>query len=591
MHATRNQTLTPSLSGNKAVVFADVIGYSAMMARNELRTYQLWIKVLETVLKPKITEFHGELVKVVGDGILATFDTVDDVLDWVHSINLAMADLSDASEPGGLSMQMRFGVNYCPVILDGGDIYGDGVNIAQRLQEYAAPGGVVLSDTARRVMTREGGLQLRRLGNLTLRKRPAPVVAHQVYADGAIGARVPTADSGLPAIAVLPFANLGGTDEGNYFSDGLVEDIIVSLSSLRELFVVSRGSTLSLSPTEPIEAIAKVLDVDYVLTGSVRRSANRLRISANLIEVATRRNLFNETRSFPLEDLFEIQDIVVERVVAGIAPSVQRTQLERALRRRPESFSAYDSTLRGLDLMRPLEKSRFEGALEFFDKAVELDPRFSMPHAWAARWHSIRIGQGWSVDRRADATRAEELAARGIDCDRENALALATYGHIRSFAFCDIDTGSIYLERAREACPNSAIAWMLSSMTAIYFGDLDAALSFAMHAKKLSPLDPNLFYVYHCISLVHYCQGEYEEAVRWAKRSEAENKYFTSNLRGLIASLAATQQINEAVLVAERLMQIQPTFNLKNYRANLPICDEEMRDKIYRELRAAGIPD
>ena len=405
--------------------------------------------------------------------------------------------------------------------------------------------------------------------------------------------RVPLLPDMLPSIAVLPLQNLSGDPDDDYFADGIVEDIVVSLANLRELLVISRSSTLAFRGHQGgPRAVGNLLGVRYVLEGSLRRSATVVRVSIQLCDTETGASLWGARLEVPLGDLFEVQDHIVRHIVAGIAPNVRAAELERALRIRPTSLTAYDHTLRALSLINSLDRQTFRRARDHLDIAMTAHPGFAMPVAWAARWHSIWFGQGWSDNPREDADRAVALATRAIDLDRRNALALATYGHLRSFLFHDYDSALVYFDRALSAGPSSSLAWILSSATLGYVGRGDDAVRHAEHALRLSPRDRGLFVYYNFLSMAHYGNGNYEEAVRWGRLSAAENPTFTSNLRILVTSLAALDRLDEARDVASTLLKLEPDFRLSVYeRTRQPFRQPEIKIRLMEHLRRAGLPE
>jgi adenylate cyclase len=262
------------------------------------------------------------------------------------------------------------------------------------------------------------------------------------------------------------------------------------------------------------------------------------------------------------------------------------------MRKKPENFSAYDHTLRALHILNSLDKNTFMQARDYLQKAMEEDSDFAMPIAWAARWYSLSVGQGWSADPAADKAKAVELANRAIDQDPQNALALATYGYLQSFLFHDYDSALVYFERALAACPNHSLAWFLSSPTLSYVGRAQEAIKHAEQALRLSPLDQNLFSFYSALNLAHYAQGSYEEAVKWGKLSASENPLYTANLRYLAAALAALDRLDEAHSAAATLMQREPDFRLNTFGKTLqPFRGLEMSARYIQHLRKSGLPD
>ncbi|WP_178130688.1 BTAD domain-containing putative transcriptional regulator [Reyranella sp. CPCC 100927] len=396
----------------------------------------------------------------------------------------------------------------------------------------------------------------------------------------------------LPSIAVLPFQNLGGDPSDDDFADGIVEDIVVSLASLRELVVISRTSTVAYRgrQVDPRE-VGRALGVRYVLEGSVRKGTASVRVAIQLCDTETGASLWAERHEAPLGDLFEVQDSIVCNVVAGIAPNVRSTELERALRIRPTSFTAYDHTLYALNLINSLDRKTFLSARDHLDKAMAAHPGFAMPVAWAARWYSIWIGQGWSDNPKADADKAAALAARAIDLDGHNALALATYGHVRSFLFHDYDSALVYFDRALSACPNYSLAWILSSATLSYVGRGADAVRHAERGLRLSPYDRSLFLYYNFLGIAHYGNGNYEEAIKWGRLSAAESPLFASNLRMLAAALAAVDRLNEAREIAAALLTLEPNFSLDTYeQTRQPFRQPEIKTRLIAHLRTAGLP-
>jgi adenylate cyclase len=491
-------------------------------------------------------------------------------------------------------LALRIAVHLGDVIATDEDIYGDNVNVAARLQEYAAPGGIVLSETIYDLVRGSITAAAQDLGAIELKNLDKPVKAYAL-APEVEGIRVPARPrlATLPSIAVLPLINAGGNPADDYFSDGIVEDITLSLAGLRELMVISRGSTLAYRGRHPDpREVGRALGVRYVLGGSVRRSEKHMRVSVELSDAATGASLWGERAEVAPGELFDVQDRIVGRIVAGIAPNVRAAELRTAMRKRPENFTAYDCTLRALHIVNSLDKATFLQARDYLDKAMQEDPNFAMPTAWAARWHSLYVGQGWSEAPTQDAAKAVELAARAIEMDAQNALALATYGHLRSYLFRDYDTALVYFDRALAASPSHSLAWLLSSATLSYVGRSEEAVRHAEHALRLSPIDRSLFYYYNFLLLVHYGAGNYEEAVKWGKMSATENPLYTANHKILAAALMALGRQDEATEVAASMMSLEPQFHLTEWeRTRQPFRDPNVRMQYVERLRGAGLPD
>lgn len=562
------------------------------MAENANQTHKSWMHILDDVIRPAAEKHYGRIVKSTGDGVLAEFATARDAVAWAHHVQRSLLRLRDAKNAAGPSMVARIAIHIDEVFPTADDIYGPGVNIAARLQQHAEPGGIVFSQAVLDLVKDSVRKSLRDLGVVHLKNIPDPVRAYAIDPANAPAVPYIGREGSLPSIAVLPLKNLGGDPSETYFAEGIVEDITVSLASLHELMVIARGSSLALSQRQSdLRALGRDLGVRYVMTGNVRRSPSRVRVATQLYDAESAVSLWGDTAEGRPDDLFEMQDQIVTRVVSGIAPHVRSAELKRALRKRPDNFTAYDLTLQALNCLNSLEKTSFFRARDYLERAMAEDEKFAMPVAWAARWRSVLIGQNWSTDRDADAKAAADLAAKAIELDSQNALALATYGHVRSFLFHDYDVALGYFERALAACPNSALAWFLSSGTMSYVGRTAEAIQNAKQALRLSPFDQSLFAFYMFLGMAYYANGEYEEAIKAGRRSLSERPTYTANLRVLSAALAAKGEVADARGIASRLMVLEPNFNLADYeRTLLPFRDQEIRSVYLDHLRKAGLP-
>ena len=491
------------------------------------------------------------------------------------------------------NLSLRIGINICDAILDGDDIYGDGVNITKRLQETANADGIIVSEALYDSVRKSADIRVRNLGLLTLKNISDPVRCFEVLIDRASSGPAPVIDRNLPSIAVLPFQNLSGDPTFDYFSDGVVEDIIVSLSALRELFVISRSSAVAfgIGPVDPRE-IGRLLAVRYSLQGTIRLGLSTIRTSVSLNDTRTGETLFSEKSEFPHSDLFAVQDMIVERVVARIAPNVRASERTKALRKPPENFTAYDLTLKAINMMGTLERDRFDQAIGYLEQAMTLDPEFAMPAAYATRWYCIKIGQGWSSDLEGDCRKAAKYASNAVNADRQNALALAYYGHMKACLERDYDTALIFLDRARDVGPSHAIAWMLSSATLAYVGRSEEAVKHAEYGLRLSPHDPDLYQFYEFLSIANYSLSNFDEALIWAKRSHSENPNYASNLRVLASCLVAKGELTEANRISKELLELQPDFTVSNFGTfNCPFQVPEVKEMYLRHLRLAGLPN
>lgn len=575
-----------------AIAFVDIVGYSILMASDETRTHQRWMAILDDIIRPQTERHRGKVVKSTGDGILAEFPSAFDAVEWALDVQRVVQAQGAKDAPP--SIALRIAVNVGDIITTEFDVFGDGVNLAARLQEHAPAGGVVLSEAVHDLVRGSLGVAARDLGALELKNFAKPLRAYALDpANQEIAVPThPRPVGKLPSIAVLPLQNVGGDPADDYFCDGCVEDITLSLAGLREIMVISRGSTLAYRGRQPDpREVGRVFGVRYVLSGSLRRSDRVVRVSVELCDAGTGATLWGEKSEVAPGELFDVQDRIVGRIVAGIAPNVRAAELQAAMRKKPENFNAYDFTLRGLHIFNSLEKTTFMQAREYLQKAMEEDPEFAMPVAWAARWYGLLLAQGWSVDPAADRIKALDLAGKAIELDGQNALALATYGHLKSFLFHDYDSAQIYFERALAACPNHSLAWLLSSPTLSYLGRGEQAVKHAEQALRLSPLDRSLFYYHALLGLAYYASGNYAEAIKWTSMGVNESPRHTANLRYLAAAQAALGRVEEARATGRKLLELDPAFRLGAFERTLqPFQVPELKAKYIEHLSKAGLP-
>ncbi|MEO9903963.1 BTAD domain-containing putative transcriptional regulator [Nisaea sp.] len=395
-----------------------------------------------------------------------------------------------------------------------------------------------------------------------------------------------------PSVAVLPFVEYGTSVNETYFGDGVVEEIVSVLSTVPELLVISRISTLSYRQgLLDMKAVGEALGARYLLSGSVRRDRNRVRISAELCNAANQTVLWNERIEGTGDDLFELQDRIADRIIRSIVPHVRDAETRRALRKPPENLDAYDCFLRGLDALYRLNRPEFERAEGLFSRAAELDDSYAAPRAYKALWYSIRMDQGWSPDPTRDRNAMNELANAALERDQRDIAALAICGHVRALRLREYDSAIELFDRALTTSPNSALAWVRSSPAYSYMGDGAEARRRAEIALRLSPLDPCLFFTHCALGLAAYTSGDYDTAVAWHRRAFAGNPKFAANVRLLTASLSASGRIGEARKMAAQLLDLQNGFRVRRFCAGYAIRDNGGLDRFAAHLLTAGLPE
>jgi adenylate cyclase len=575
-----------------AVLAADVVAYTGLMETAEEATHARLMQLLSTVITPGIAAHNGRIVKHTGDGFLAAFDSASDATECALLIqeNLARA----AGERNSPPILLRIGINLADAIIEPHDIFGEGVNLAVRLQASAEPGGIIVSATVAEQLRARGPIELVDLGILALKHLSRPVRAFAVPTRARIPAVsiLPAAlPDDRPSIAVLPFRVQSAGADDAWFAEGVIEGVIHVLSGIENLFVIGHGSSRAYAgrDVDP-RAIGRDLGVRYVLSGSVRRLDNRLRIATELVDASSGGVIRSDRHDGAVTDLFDMQDLIARHVVSAIAPAVHDRELARALRKHPDSMTGYDLLLQALDLMYRLKREDFDRARGLLQQAMASDPGYASAYSHAATWHTFRIGQGWSTSFEEDAREAARCAIAAVERDRNDAVGLAIHGQVLSFTRRDYDGAMYFLDRAITVGPSCQLAWTLSSTTAGWIGDGKRAVEHAQRALQLSPLDPFAFFTEHMLSQGHYICGDYEQAVVWGRRATARNGRLTSNLRTLAASLVAIGDLDGAREIARRVLDIEPGFSLRKFAARTPIKPEILEFHIPR-LRAAGLPD
>ncbi|MDP8921553.1 MAG: adenylate/guanylate cyclase domain-containing protein [Chloroflexota bacterium] len=576
-----------------AILVADMVGYSRLMEAHEDYTHAWQMRLRSELLEPGIAAHGGYIVKHTGDGFVAIFDSARDATRCALTLQQAVTELT-ADQPAEQRISYRMAVNLADVIVQDDDVYGDGVNVAARLQTYAEPGGIVVSGAVAEQVGSSLGVGVIDLGDLRPRN-----LARSVRV---LALRVPTAPARLvgdslagsdprPSIAVLPFRMHPADPAERYFANGIVDDIIHGLATLKELFVISRGSTLGYGGTTiDVRTIGRELGVRYVLYGSVRRSGGRLRIVTELSDAETGTIIRSDQYDGSLSDLTELQGRIAVNVVRTIAPHVHERELVRAMRKPPHSLTAYDYVLQALDRLYRMDYESFSRARGLLQQAIAHDPGYAPAYSYTALWYIFRVGEIGAPDPDADAAAAEIHASAALERDGGDALALAICGHVQSYLLKDYSKAISLLDRAIAAGPSSAMAWTMSSATHGYICDGPTAVRHGEQGVRLSPLDARLFWHEGLLAQAHYVDGNYEQALEWVRGALERNEYIRYNIRTLIATLVALGRTEEAAEAARHLLRVQPDFRLGSYSKRCPF-QRPILDRWLARLWAAGLPE
>jgi TolB-like protein/Tfp pilus assembly protein PilF len=415
--------------------------------------------------------------------------------------------------------------------------------------------------------------------------------------DGGDRAAKPTPALALPdkpSIAVLPFQNLSGDPEQEYFADGMTEDIIAALSRMRWLFVIARNSSFTYKGRAmDVKTVGRELGVRYVLEGSVRKAANRVRIAGQLIDASTGAHLWAERFDGTLDDIFDLQDQVTASVVGAITPKLEQAEIARVRRKPTESLDAYDYYLRGVANLSqgPSDIEGNRDALRLFLKAIELDPDFAAAYGMAAWCYVWRKANGWMTDWVQEIAEAERLARRAIALGKDDAIALARGGHALAYIVGELDAGAAYLDQALVLNPNLAVGWMLSGMVSVYRGEPEIAIERLERAARLSPLDPLTFAMQAAYAHAHFFAGRYDEALSWSEKAVRDQPNYQFGLRIYAAANALAGRQEKAQQTVERLRQLDPASRVSNLRDRIPLRRPEHLARYAEGLRKAGLPE
>jgi adenylate cyclase len=570
-----------------AILAGDVAGYSRLMGADEEGTLSRLNAHRRELLELKIAEHRGRIVKRTGDGVLIEFASAVDATRCAIEIQLGMID-RNAPAPQDKRIELRIGIHVGDVMIDDGDIFGDGVNIAARLEGIAQPGGICISEDAYRQVRGKVDANFQDEGEQELKNIARPVRVYQLLPGGRAREAPALALPDKPSIAVLPFQNISGDPEQEYFADGMVEDIITGLSRIRWLFVIARNSTFTYKGRAvDVKQAGRELGVRYVLEGSVRKAADRVRITVQLINATTGAHVWAERYDRKFGDIFALQDEITLSVVGAIEPSLRSEEVERAKRKRPDSLDAYDLVLQALPDVYSRMPEQEKRALVLTERAIAIDPKYALAHACAAHsHHTLFLRGGENAEHRTAAIRhARAAIAHGQD----DALALTFAGfvlgmdaHDRAAAFAAFD--------AAIAISPLAPTYIMGSVILAFAGEAERAAEWAERSLRLSPLDPWRSSAFLTLAIGHFQQERYEEAVAAGRKAVHFSPGFSTCHVALAAALARLGRIEEAKAAGARVLELQPSFRYGHFLSSVN-CIPKLAASFSEALLATGLPE
>jgi len=577
-----------------AAIFAgDIAGYGRLMGADEEGTLRQLKGHRKELVDPKITEHRGRIVKTTGDGMLVEFVSVVDAVRCAVDIQRGMLERNN-NLPTEKSIQFRIGINVGDIIIDGDDIYGDGVNVAARLEALADPGGIMVSRVVHDQVQDKLGFEFDDMGEQAVKNIARPVSVHRVHLTeqapksvASTAGKVERTASERPSIAVLPFVNMSGDTEQEYFADGISEDIITGLSKLRWFFVIARNSSFAYKgKTIDVKRAARDLGVRYVLEGSVRKGGDRVRITAQLIDAATGNHIWADRYDGELTDVFALQDDITRKVVAAIEPKLLEAEGIRSQKRSPEDLDAWDMVIQANALFWRLSKADGEAAIAILRRAVERYPDYGPAYSMQAFMLLLSQLTGWTIDESLG-RQAATLAERAAELDDSDPWAHLALGYA-ALSRRRTDEAVEEFQRALDLNPNFAIAHGYLAMALALDGRSEKAIAHAEQAIHMSPHDPQNAIFNMSIAVAHYLADRYPEAVAFGRKAIQQRTQFTSGHRIYIASLAQAGQIEEAREALARVKELFPEMSIAWIKQYVPYTAGPM-NKFLEGMRKAGL--
>lgn len=571
------------------ILAADVVGYSGLMSADEVGTLSALRWHRANIFEPAITRHDGRTVKLMGDGTLIEFSSVVNAVQCAISIQEALI------EKGG-PIRLRIGVNLGDIIIESDDIYGDGVNVAARLEQMAETDGILISDDVYRHSRGKieakfedvGEQKIKNIDQLVRVWRWDNGISERQKTDAAPNTGLKLPDK--PSVAVLPFDNLSGDVDQEYFADGVVEALTAALSRIRSFFVIARNSAFAYKgkPTN-VRDIGRELGVGYILEGSVQRSGDRVRITVQLIETHTGAHIWAEKYDGSMDDIFDLQDRITEQVAGALQPSIRLAEIDRVGRKRPQDFGAYDFTMRAFKHVWALEKEETAKGLMLLNQALEKEPDYPLALALAAWCHAQGSVYNWVSDIENSKSTALGLAERAADLSADDPLILTVLGTVHTFVR-NYGAARVLLQRAVALDPNSAWAWSRLGWLSSYADRPAEAREHFEKALRLSPLDPMNFNVFVGLGSAFQVEGKDNQAAEMFLRALDERPNTMWIHRNLAPALLGAGREAEAKASCDKMLAAYPEITVKRYKEAM-VFSSAVLDRIGQQLRKLGVPE
>src|ERR1700730_16947112 len=567
------------------------------MGRDEERTLAQLKTFRKTLFDPGITTHRGRIVKTTGDGMLVEFASAVDAARCAVEVQREMA-VQNADVSPELRIEFRIGIHVGDIIIDDDDIFGDGDNIAARLEGIAEPGGVCISDDAHRQIRGKIDITFDDIGEQTLKNIAEPMRAWQIQLAGegapAISSpQLKVQDLALPdkpSIVVLPFDNMSSEPGQDYLADGIVEAITAALSCIRSFFVIARSSAFTYKGRATnARDVGKELGVAYLLEGSAQKAGNRLRIIVQLIETEGGAHVWSSRFDGAIDDFFDLEDRITEQVAGALQPSIRIAEIERSRRKRPQDLGSYDFTMRALPHVWALEKEESAKALELLEKALAIDPEYPLALSLAGWCHAQRSVYNWADDIAESQASARSLAEPAAEMSGDDPVILTVLGAVHTFVR-NYGTARVLLERAVTLDSNAAWAWSRLGWLENYADQPQKAIENFERALRLSPIDPMNFNNYVGIGSAHEVAQEYDNAASFYRRALEERPNASWIYRNLASVLSGAGRVDEAKQVFAELMRYYPELTISRFKQAM-VFSPAVLDRMAENLRKLGLPE
>lgn len=572
------------------IVSVDVVGFSRLVQHNERQTVRLVRRAYEHFVEGQIEAHGGKVFKTMGDGLLAEFTSVIAAVEWVAAVQKEL-HARQVRAPGGELLQVRAGIVLADVLVHGDDLFGNGVNLAVRVQGHSPPGGMAITKWMHEYLGGQSELEFVDIGPTVLKNIPKTVrihVWHPAHVERAVEPE-PVAPSTRPSVVVLPFDNLSGEADQRYFADAVVEEITATLARIRDFFVIARNSAFAYKGRSlDVRQIGRELGVRYAVEGSVRRVGERVRITAQLVETETGAHIWSDKVDGPVLDLFDLQDRMAALVASAIQPSIRAAEIERARAKRPETLAAYDLVMRALPHLWAHNPNENREAIGLLNRALEVEPGYGMAAALAAWAHGQQVAYNWTLDIAAERAAAEGMIVAGMNAS-DNPTALTALASAMMQTGGDVGQALALAEKALSIDTNHAWAWMRRGFGLTYTGRPEEGLKSFEHARRLSPLDPFSFNVFLGTGLSHFAAGRPDRAVIEANRAVAERPGITWPYRDLAAYHAHLGDLVAARAALDRFRRHHDGVSLALVRDSLRFMEPGLHERYLDGLARAGL--